>query len=184
MKIIVLDRDGVINEDSDDYIRSAEEFVPVPNSIQAIARLSRAGYIVAVATNQSGLARGYFTEETLSEMHHLLCSMVESVDGCIDGIFYCPHHPNDGCACRKPGTGLLSQIEAEFSCDLKGSFFVGDSLKDIQAARAHGCLPLLVRTGKGARTEKDLSAEGATDVQIFDDLAHAVDSVLCETGHV
>lgn len=184
MKIIVLDRDGVINEDSDDYIKSAEEFVPVPDSIQAIARLSRAGYIVAIATNQSGLAREYFTEDALSEIHHLLCSMVENIGGRVDGIFYCPHHPDDGCACRKPATGLLSQIETEFSCDLRGSFFVGDSLKDVQAARAHGCLPLLVRTGKGARTEEELSALGATDVQVFDSLSQAVDNVLGETGHV
>ena len=178
MKIIVLDRDGVINRDSDDYIKSAEELVPINGSIEAIAKLSNAGFTVTVATNQSGLARGLFDEEKLSEMHHLLCSMVEAAGGSIDGIFYCPHHPDDGCACRKPKTGLLEQIEREFGCRLKGCYFVGDSLKDIQAARAFECQPILVRTGKGQITEQALLQEGVNDVRVFDSLADAVPSIL------
>ena len=178
MKIIVLDRDGVINRDSDEYIKSAEEFVPIAGSIEAIADLSKAGFTVTIATNQSGLARDLFDEEKLSEMHHLLCSMVEQAGGSIDGIFYCPHHPDDSCACRKPRTGLLEQIEKEFGSKLQGSFFVGDSLKDIQAARAFACRPILVRTGKGLTTEQALLKEGAQDVQVFDDLASAVQNIL------
>jgi len=178
MKIIVLDRDGVINQDSDDYIRSAEEFIPIEGSVAAIARLCAADYRVVVATNQSGLAREYFSEEQLSEIHHLLCSMVEKAGGLIDGIFYCPHHPEKGCACRKPRTGLLEQIEREYSCDLQGSYFIGDSLKDIQAAQAFGCIPVLVRTGKGLLTEKYLMTESDVLIPVHDNLESAVSNIL------
>ena len=183
MNIIVLDRDGVINEDSDQYIKSVDEFVAIEGSIQAIAKLSRAGFTVAVATNQSGLARGYFDSETLSDMHHYLCSMVEEAGGAIDGIFYCPHGPDDRCECRKPGTGLLQQIEKEFSHSLTDAYFIGDSLKDLDAGRAHGCIPILVRTGKGRATEGKLTDEGFDDVGVFDDLSSAVDSILGSIRH-
>ncbi len=178
MKIIVLDRDGVINQDADDYVKSAEEFIPIDGSINAIAQLCSNGFKVVIATNQSGLARNYFDEEQLSEMHHLLCSMVEGVGGLIDGIFYCPHHPDDDCSCRKPKTGLLEQIEDEFSCELKGSYFVGDSLKDIQAAQTFGCKPILVRTGKGLLTEKVLADQNSSLVPVHDNLARAVSEIL------
>jgi D-glycero-D-manno-heptose 1,7-bisphosphate phosphatase len=178
MKIIVLDRDGVINYDSDDYIRSAEEFIPIDGSILAITRLCAAGFKVVVATNQSGLARKYFDEDQLSEIHHLLCSMVEQAGGVIDGIFYCPHHPDDGCSCRKPGTDLLQQIENEFSCKLQGSYFIGDSMKDIEAARAFDCNPILVRTGKGLITEQLLSESNDLSVPTHDNLAIAVSCIL------
>ena len=178
MKIIVLDRDGVINQDSDDYIRSVEEFIPIAGSIDAIARLSSAGFHVVVATNQSGLARSYFTSDQLSAIHHMLCSMVEQAGGFIDGIFFCPHHPDDDCSCRKPRTGLLQQIEKELGCDVKGCFFVGDSLKDIQAARAFGCEPILVRTGKGLITEKQLESSGEPSVPTYDRLEDAVSAIL------
>jgi D-glycero-D-manno-heptose 1,7-bisphosphate phosphatase len=178
MKIIVLDRDGVINQDSDHYIRSAEEFVPIDGSITAIARLCSAGFTVVVATNQSGLARKYFDEDQLSEIHHLLCSMVEQAGGVIDGIFYCPHHPDDGCNCRKPKTGLLEQIEAELNCNLHGSYFVGDSLKDIEAAQAFSCKPILVLTGKGYQTQKLFTASDKRSVPVYDDLAAAVSEIL------
>jgi len=183
MKIVVLDRDGVINQDSDDYIRSAEEFVPIAGSIEAIAKLSNAGFIVTVATNQSGLARGYFDSDRLSEMHHLLCSMVEEAGGKIDGIFFCPHLPTDNCDCRKPKTGLLEQIEREFACKLQGSYFVGDSLKDIKAAEAFGCLPILVRSGKGQLTEQSLMLEHETTVQVFDRLSEAAQFILEFSKH-
>ena len=178
MKIIVLDRDGVINQDSDDYIKSAEEFVPIKGSITAIARLSAAGFKVVVATNQSGLSRKYFGDDQLSQIHHLLCSMVEQAGGYIDGIFYCPHHPDEGCSCRKPKTGLLEQIENELSCKLQGCYFVGDSLKDIQTALAFGCKPILVRTGKGSVTEQSISNTYDAFIPIHDDLANAVSSIL------
>lgn len=178
MKIIVLDRDGVINHDSDDYIRTVEDFTPIAGSVDAIVRLGTAGFTVCIATNQSGLARDYFDEETLSDIHHLLCSMVEQAGGSIDGIFYCPHHPDANCDCRKPKTGLLEQIENEFACDLKDSYFVGDSLKDIQAALSFDCKPVLVRTGKGRITEAALPEQSRSDVPVFDDLSGAVDYIL------
>ncbi len=178
MKIVVLDRDGVINHDSDDYIKSAEEFIPIKGSIPAIARLCEAGFKVVIATNQSGLAREHFDEDQLSEIHHLMCSMVEGAGGVIDGIFYCPHHPNEDCSCRKPGTGLLEQIENEFACKLQGCYFVGDSLKDIQAARAFDCNPILVRTGKGFITEQALGESNGLPVPTYDDLASAVTAIL------
>jgi len=178
MKTIVLDRDGVINQDSDDYIKSAEEFVPIAGSIEAIAKLSAAGFRVFIATNQSGLARKYFDEDILSEIHHLLCSMVEQLGGTIDGIFYCPHHPDDNCNCRKPRTGLLEQIESEFACELAGSYFVGDSLKDIQVAEAFGCKPILVRTGKGTLTESGLESNGVADVRVYENLSSAIADIL------
>lgn len=178
MKIIVLDRDGVINHDSDNYIRSPDEFKPITGSIEAIVNLSKAGYTVCVATNQSGIGRGYFDAEILSDMHHLLCSMVEQAGGSIDGIFYCPHLPEENCTCRKPGTGLLEQIENEFATELGASYFVGDSLKDIQAAVSFGCSPILVRTGKGAVTEKALQEEPTLNAAIYDDLSSAVTDIL------
>ena len=178
MKIIVLDRDGVINQDSDEYIRSAEEFVPIEGSIAAIVRLCAAGFRVVVATNQSGLARNYFDEDQLSEMHHLLCSMVEQAGGEISGIFYCPHHPDEGCNCRKPKTGLLEQIEAEYLCSLKGSYFVGDSFKDIEAARSFSCKPILVLTGKGIETQQKLVASNMDTVPVYENLSLAVSDIV------
>ncbi|MDA0278867.1 MAG: D-glycero-beta-D-manno-heptose 1,7-bisphosphate 7-phosphatase [Proteobacteria bacterium] len=178
MKIIVLDRDGVINHDSNDYIKSAEEFLPIDNSIFAIARLCAAGFKVVVATNQSGLARKYFNVEQLSEIHHLLCSMVEEAGGVIDGIFYCPHHPDEDCSCRKPRTGLLQQIEKELACRLQGCYFVGDSMKDLEAALAFDCNPILVRTGKGLITEQLLIESNDLSVPTYDDLSMAVSHIL------
>lgn len=178
MKIIVLDRDGVINQDSDDYIKSIEEFIPIAGSIGAIAKLSIYGYRVVVATNQSGLAREYFTEEILSDMHHYLCSMVEEAGGVIAGIFYCPHHPDENCSCRKPNTGLLEKIEEEFDCQLGESYFVGDSLKDIEAARAFGCTPILVLTGKGPLTKVRLSKNSDLTVATYENLDSFVTDIL------
>ena len=133
---------------------------------------------MVVATNQSGLARKYFDEKKLSEMHLFLCSMVEEAGGVIEGIFYCPHHPDEGCSCRKPETGLLQQIEKEFACKLQGCYFVGDSLQDIEAARAFDCNPILVRTGKGLITEQLLSESNGLSVSTHDDLSMAVSHIL------
>lgn len=178
MPTVILDRDGVINQDSEDYIKSADEWLPLPGSINAIAKLSQHGFRVVVATNQSGIARGLFDEYALAQMHHKLCSMVEEAGGTIDGIFYCPHSPEAGCDCRKPATGLLRQIESEFACDLAGSFFVGDSIKDLQAAQAWQCKPLLVRTGKGLSTESQLSEHALTQTPVLNDLSAAIDFIL------
>jgi D-glycero-D-manno-heptose 1,7-bisphosphate phosphatase len=177
-KLVILDRDGVINEDSDDYIKSPEEWQPVPGSIDAMARLSKAGYLVAVATNQSGLGRGYFDEVTLANIHNLMSDVVEEAGGKIDVVCYCPHHPDAACSCRKPLPGLLNQIEESLGVSVEGAWYVGDSYKDIQAARSKGCRPVLVRSGKGAGTEAALSVMDRVDVLVFNNLQAAVDDLL------
>ena len=166
--IVVLDRDGVINVDSADYIKSADEWIPLPGSISAIANLCAKGYQIYLATNQAGLARGLFDLPALQEMHSKLKKLVEEEGGSIAGIFFCPHHPNDACDCRKPKPGLLRQIEHAASTSLIGQPFVGDSLKDIQAASAIGARPILVRTGNGRTTEAELLD---STIEIFDDLS-------------
>lgn len=153
-KLVILDRDGVINRDSDAYIKSLAEWHPYPSAIRAIARLSQAGYTVAVATNQSGISRGYYTLATLESMHMRLRQLVNEAGGTIAHIAFCPHGPDDRCECRKPKPGLLHQIRDALGLDtLQGSWMVGDSLRDLQAGAAMGCHPILVRTGKGAKTE-------------------------------
>lgn len=176
--LVILDRDGVINLDSDDYIRTLDEWIPVPGSILAIARLSRAGYRIAVATNQSGLARGYFDEITLANMHSLMRELVEEEGGHIDAVFYCPHGPDEGCRCRKPATGLLEQIEEELNITVAGAWYVGDSAKDIQLANAMKCIPVLVRSGKGRQTEARLIEDNSLPALVFDDLAAVADFIL------
>lgn len=173
MKPIVLDRDGVINVDSADYIKSAEEWIPIPQSIEAIALLSRAGFDVFIATNQSGVGRALFTLQELNAMHEKFLQQVEAAGGAVAGIAYCPHTPADNCDCRKPKTGLLTQIEERFSCDLKDAYFIGDSVRDIQAAISYGCKPALVTTGKGISAVDTLSRLGITDFLLFSDLASA-----------
>lgn len=153
-KVVILDRDGVINEDSDNYIKSLDEWKPYPQAIDAIARLSKTGWTVAVATNQSGIARGYYDTSVLARMHETLCQRVQAAGGKIAHIAYCPHGPDDECACRKPKAGLLEQIQHALNlASLEGAWMVGDSLRDLQAGRAMGCHPVLVRTGKGKQTE-------------------------------
>ncbi len=183
MALVILDRDGVINRDSDAYIRSPAEWLPIPGSLDAIARLSRAGCRVVIATNQSGLGRGYFSRATLEEIHARLCEAVAGAGGEIAGIFYCPHRPEEGCECRKPRTGLLLAIERELAEPVAGAWFVGDSLKDLQAAEACGCRPALVTTGKGAATARELARPGVAlrhpqRIPVFADLAAAVDAIL------
>lgn len=178
MKLIILDRDGVINEDSDAYIKSPEEWLPIPGSPEAIARLTQNGYRVAVATNQSGLSRGLFDEFTLARIHQKLHNCVESAGGLIDGIFFCPHGPDEGCHCRKPATGLLEAIAIEFDTDLAGTPLVGDSAKDLEAALKVGARPILVKTGKGQTTLDNLDPALATRVEVVADLGAAVDLIL------
>lgn len=176
MKLIILDRDGVINEDSDDYIKSPEEFIPISGSLEAIARLNHAGYTVLVVTNQSGIARGYYDIDTLNRMHEKLKRLLNAYGGRIDGIFFCPHGPDDHCDCRKPRTGLFEEIARRLDTDLINVPCVGDSLRDIQAARSIGALPILVCTGKGERTIT--KGEGLAGVPVFADLAACVNSLL------
>lgn len=177
MKLIILDRDGVINEDSDDYIKTPEEFHPIPGSLEAITRLNQAGYRVVVATNQSGVARGYFTLDTLNRIHAKLQRALAAVGGHLDAIVYCAHGPDEGCTCRKPQPGMLVEIAARLGTTLSGVPAVGDSLRDIEAARAAGATPILVRTGKGEGTLKD-EVPALSDVPVYADLATVVDHLL------
>lgn len=153
--IILLDRDGVINQDSDAYVKSVEEWQPISGSIHAIAALSKAGFKVFVVTNQSGIARGYYDEATLQAMHDKMITLVEEKGGKIDGIQYCPHGPDDECNCRKPKSGMIEAIEAELGVSFEHTpaIMVGDSLRDLQAGHARGCAPVLVLTGKGRETQ-------------------------------
>jgi D-glycero-D-manno-heptose 1,7-bisphosphate phosphatase len=166
--VIILDRDGVINHDSDDYIKSPDEWIPIDGSLDAIASLKRAGYRIAVATNQSGLARGYFDLTALNAMHDKLHGLLAQRGVHIDGIFYCPHGPDDHCDCRKPKPGLLYQIRDALDIDLDDTVFVGDSMGDVQAARLVGAQPVLLRTGKGERTLAKLGNN--PDLPVYDDL--------------
>ena len=178
MKVIVLDRDGVINHDSDDYIKSAEEWRPLEGSLDAIARLKHSGYTVVVASNQSGLARGFFDIEALSAMHGKMDEMLAEIGARIDAIFYCPHGPEDGCDCRKPKPGMLLEIGQRFNVSLEDVIFIGDSISDIKAAYSAHAKAMLVRTGKGAKAEKILQTECKGNVPVFDDLASAVTAIL------
>lgn len=168
MKLLILDRDGVINQDSDAYIKSVQEWIPIPGSIEAIARLSKAGWTVAVATNQSGIARGYYDLATLDAMHARLRELVAEQGGEVGLIVYCPHGPDQGCDCRKPKPGMLRTIANHYSVDLHGIWFVGDSKGDLEAAEAVDSQPVLVMTGKGHKTRSSPLPAGTL---IFDDLA-------------
>ena len=176
MRLVILDRDGVINEDSDEYIKCPAEWVPIPHSLEAMVRLNQAGYRIVVVTNQSGVARGYLDVPTLnrihSKMHHLLTQM----GGSIEAILFCPHLPDDNCNCRKPRPGLLQELGRRLHIQLNGVPAVGDSLRDLQAAQAVGAKPLLVRTGKGK-----MIAEGTNlppGIELYDDLASVVEALL------
>ncbi|WP_172148077.1 D-glycero-beta-D-manno-heptose 1,7-bisphosphate 7-phosphatase [Pseudomonas tumuqii] len=168
MKLLILDRDGVINHDSDAYIKNLDEWIPLPGAVEAIARLSRAGWTVAVATNQSGLARGYYDQAALDAMHAHLRQLVAEQGGELGLIVHCPHGPDDGCDCRKPKPGMLRQIAAHYGVSLAGVWFVGDSSGDLKAALAVGCQPVLVKTGKGLLT---LAQPLPAGTLVFDDLA-------------
>lgn len=171
MKLIVLDRDGVINQDSDEYVKTVEEWIPIAGSMDAIARLNRGGYRVVIATNQSGIARGFFDLETLSAMHKKMHELANRAGGHIDGIFFCPHGPEDKCVCRKPKDGLFKEIQRRMGVSLQDCPTVGDSLRDLQAGSSVGCQTFLVRTGKGKKTEAEKKDELPEGTQIFDDLA-------------
>lgn len=171
MKLVILDRDGVINIESDQYIKSPAEWRPIPGSIEAIARLNQSGYRVAVATNQSGIGRGLFDMSTFNAINDKMMEMVFRQGGRIDALFFCPHTADENCNCRKPRTGMLEEIAARFHTELKGVPTVGDSLKDLQAAEAVGAQPILVLTGKGAKTRDDGGLPKKTVV--YEDLAEA-----------
>lgn len=183
-KLIILDRDGVINQDSDDYVKSLEEWIPIEGSCEAIADLCKAGYTVAVATNQSGLARGFFSVDDLEAMHGRMNALVEEAGGEIATIKYCPHGPDDACDCRKPLPGLVDQIEKELNVSADGAYFIGDSLRDLQAGLSKGCKPVLVMTGKGEMTllkmlTTDVEAQ-IKQASVYTDLAHFARKLLAK----
>lgn len=177
MKLIILDRDGVINQDSDNFIKSVDEFIPLPGSLEAIAKLKYAGYKVYIATNQSGIHRGFYDENTLHAMHEKLANLLKEKDAAIDGIEFCPHGPADHCDCRKPQPGMYLNIaRQENLSDLSGVLIVGDSLRDLQAAQAVNAKPHLVRTGKGERTIK--KGEGLEGIPVYNNLLDFVNQLL------
>lgn len=169
-QLVILDRDGVINEDSDEYIKSPEEWIPIPGSIEAMARLHQAGWTLVVATNQSGIGRGLYDEATLGRIHQRMLEEIRRAGGTLAGIVHCPHRPDEGCDCRKPGTGLLRRINTELGLAVENAWMVGDSLRDLQCARAGGCRPVLVRTGNGKVTLNAGLPPELEAVPVFDDL--------------
>jgi D-glycero-D-manno-heptose 1,7-bisphosphate phosphatase len=169
MKLVILDRDGTINEDSDAYIKSVAEWRPVPGSLEAIARLSQAGYRLVVATNQSGIARGLFDTTTLVSIHDTLQRAAAQAGGRIDAFFFCPHAADSSCQCRKPKPGMLIEIARRFNVSLADTYMVGDSHRDVEAAAAAGAKPVLVLTGKGERTQQEGKLPPGTEV--YPDLA-------------
>lgn len=178
-KLIILDRDGVINLDSSRFVKTPDEWIPIPGSIEAIAKFHRAGYIVAVASNQSGLARGLFDRAALRAMHRKFRRVVAAAGGRVDRIVVCPHGPDDGCVCRKPKPGLLQRLARHYDTDLAGVPVVGDSLRDLQAAARAGARPILVRTGNGDNTAASLT-DDLRSVEVFDDLAATADQLTRE----
>ena len=180
MPLVILDRDGVINEDSDAYIKSPAEWVPIPGSLEAVARLNHAGYRAVIATNQSGVARGLFGMAELNAIHQKLHAALARLGGQVDGIYFCPHGPDDACGCRKPRPGLLREIAARHGIELTGVPTIGDSLRDLEAARAVGATPILVRTGKGRLAEAKLPPDW--DIAVYDDLAQAVQALVGTPG--
>jgi D-glycero-D-manno-heptose 1,7-bisphosphate phosphatase len=176
MKLVILDRDGVINYDSEHFVKSAAEWKAIPGSLEAIAKLNQAGYKVVIATNQSGIGRGLFDMDTLNAMHEKMHRAVQNVGGRIDAIFYCPHSADSNCKCRKPKPGMLERISACFNTELGSVYAIGDSLRDLQAAVSAGARPVLVLTGKGKFTQaEDEIPEGTL---VFTDLAEAVSHIL------
>jgi len=176
MKLVILDRDGVINFDSAQFIKNPAEWKPIPGSLEAIAQLNQSGYKVVVATNQSGVGRGLFDMDTLNQIHEKMHKALYTLGGRIDAIFYCPHAADSDCECRKPKPGMFKRISQTLNIDLNGVPAIGDSLRDLQAGAAVGCQPILVHTGKGDKTKAEGNLpEGTLE---FADLAQAVDWIL------
>ena len=176
MKLVILDRDGTINADSDDYVKSPEEWMPLPGALEAIARLNQAGWHVVIASNQSGLGRGLFDVASLNAIHTKMVKMLAGVGGRVDAVFYCPHSPEESCNCRKPLPGLFEQIGSRFGVPLKGVPTAGDSSRDLQAGSAAGCEPHLVLTGKSLQYRSGGQPDGLplatrfhTDLSAFSD---------------
>ena len=183
MKLIILDRDGVINHDSDDYIKTVDEWVPIPGSLEAIARLAHADYKIAVVTNQSGIARGYYSVATLHAMHDKFRRLLRAHGAKVNAIFYCPHGPDDQCHCRKPAAGLYDKVKMLFKTNLDHVTTVGDSFRDLESARLAGSTPVLVKTGKGLRTLAKHEAElQRMHIPVYENLLAVVEQMLCQAS--
>lgn len=180
-RLVILDRDGVINHDSAEFIKAADEWLPITGSLEAIGRLSGAGFDVAVATNQSGIGRKLLDEPGLEQIHQKMRAAARTFGGDIGKIAYCPHHPDAGCDCRKPKPGLLLQLSRKYGVPLDDVPFVGDSVTDVEAALAVGARAILVRTGGGSEAET-MIAERGLNAEVFADLAAVVDALISEAG--
>ncbi len=179
MKLVILDRDGTINADSDDFIKTPDEWQPLPGALEAIARLNHAGWHTVIASNQSGLGRGLFDVAQLNAMHAKMHKLLAAHGGRIDAVFYCPHAPEENCTCRKPLPGLFEQIGERFGVELKGTPVVGDGLRDLQAGVLAGCEPHLVLTGKGAQFRgRALPDTFPAGTLVHDDLAAFADALI------
>jgi D-glycero-D-manno-heptose 1,7-bisphosphate phosphatase len=183
IKLVILDRDGTINRVSDEFVKSPEEWHPLPGALEAISRLTHAGFHVVLATNQSGLGRGLFDMAALNAVHAHMLKNLSAAGGRIDAIFYCPHAPDEGCACRKPAPGLLMQIQERYGIDLAGVPYVGDSLRDMEAAQTAGCAPHLVLTGRHPDMQNQaLPPNFPVRTRVHADLAAFADHLLGETS--
>ena len=176
MKLIILDRDGVINQDSADFIKNPNEWIPIPDSLESIARLNQHGFSVIIATNQSGIGRGLFDIETMNAINKKMLDLLAQVGGHIDAIFYCPHTEDVNCKCRKPKSGMLEEISTRFGVNLKNTPAVGDATRDLEAYQSVGAQPILVKTGKGEDTF--VSKAYPKNTWIFNNLSQAVDKIL------
>jgi len=181
MKLLILDRDGVINHESPEFIKSPEEWLPIKGSLEAIARLSQAGYDIVIITNQSGVGRGLFSADTLGQIHVRMIDYIRQLGGKIQSILFCPHTPEDNCSCRKPKDGLYQVLAQRLNVSFQDVISVGDSLRDLQAAQLAGATPVLVRTGNGRKTAKIINKNDElklSDTATFDNLAHVADAIL------
>jgi len=183
MKLLILDRDGVINHESPDFIKSPEEWQPIKGSLEAIARLSQAGYDIVVITNQSGIGRGYFSADTLGQIHVRMIDYVRQFGGKIQSILFCPHMAEDNCDCRKPKDGLYQELARRLNVSFQDIVSVGDSLRDLQAAHTAGATPVLVKTGNGKKTLKEINKNpdlALSDTPVFDNLAQVAEAILSD----
>jgi D-glycero-D-manno-heptose 1,7-bisphosphate phosphatase len=181
MKLVILDRDGVINKDSPDFIKSPDEWIPIKGSLEAIARLTQAGFDVVIISNQSGVGRGLFSADTLGQIHVRMIDLVHKHGGKIQCVLFCPHRPEDECECRKPSIGLYQELAERLNTSFSGVYSVGDSIRDLYAAQSAGAVPVLVKTGNGKSTLHKLrnSIDDEFDsLLVFDNLAKFVDSIL------
>lgn len=182
MKLLILDRDGVINQDSPEFIKTPDEWIPIKGSLQAIARLSQAGYNVVVMTNQSGIGRNLLSADMLGQIHVRMIDYIQQHGGKIQSVLFCPHLPDDGCECRKPKTGMYQELACRLGISFKNVYSVGDSLRDLQAAKTAGANPILVKTGNGKKTQQQLKV-GHDDLQnipTFNSLSSFVDTLLLD----